>query len=679
MAIVLAPWAAVSQPFLPLLPDADTTLPEVFITSRMSAQALNQPYTAQIISKKELRQKMPRTTPELLMGEPGVFVQKTNHGGGSPFIRGLTGNQTLLLIDGIRLNNSIYRYGPNQYFNTIDYHTIQKIEVLKGTGSVQYGSDAIGGIIHVLTRKPEFRTENFLASTIHARMISKNMEYSGRAEIETGNQKVAFLGGYGYKQFGDLVGGDTTGRQTPSGYAEQDFDAQLRFSLSKGWQLRALHQSVIQDDVPVYHKIKLEDYAYHEMDPQTRHLSYVNLSGNINRRYLRQLSVTAAAQNARETRKMRRKHADEYTREKENINTYSVTLNLRHNFCKGWTSQSGVEFYQDHLRSRRSIIPDQGIPLHERALYPDRSGYQQAAVFSLHEFRYQQWQAHTGLRYNWSRSMIPNNELGKVNITSSALVSNFALLYSLSANTRFYGHFSTGFRAPNIDDLGSLGIVDFRYELPAYDLKPEKSYHYEAGIRHNSPRLKAHAAAYYLNLKNLVARVQQPGMEMNGYPVFLKQNAGAGFIRGFELSAEFQASPAFSFRGNLAIQKGWNISDKEPLRRMPPTFGQLAGKFEKGQSYFKAELLAAAMQDRLAAGDKSDNRIPAGGTPGWKVANAYAGYCLHNVELDISLQNIFNVDYRLHGSGINGMGRNMVMHLRITLYARDNVQIANHF
>jgi iron complex outermembrane receptor protein/hemoglobin/transferrin/lactoferrin receptor protein len=111
------------------------------------------PEAVSVLTQKQLLQNAPRSTPEALMGLPGVWVQKTNHGGGSPFIRGLTGQQTLILIDGIRLNNATFRSGPNQYFNTIDPQSIAQIEVLRGSGSVQYGSDALGGVVHVLTKK----------------------------------------------------------------------------------------------------------------------------------------------------------------------------------------------------------------------------------------------------------------------------------------------------------------------------------------------------------------------------------------------------------------------------------------------------------------------------------------------------------------------------------------------
>ncbi len=116
----------------------------VVTTQRIPQEDFLVPYSISLIDKKEMEHFTKRTTPEMLMNMDGVFVQKTNHGGGSPFIRGLTGNQTLLLIDGIRLNNSVYRYGPNQYLNTIDIFTIDRMEVAKGTGSVQYGSDALG-------------------------------------------------------------------------------------------------------------------------------------------------------------------------------------------------------------------------------------------------------------------------------------------------------------------------------------------------------------------------------------------------------------------------------------------------------------------------------------------------------------------------------------------------------
>ena len=108
------------------------------------------------ISKKEIKNSNSRSLPEFFDGNGNFFLQKTNHGGGSLFLRGLTGNQTLLLIDGIRLNNSTFRYGPNQYLNTINANMVESIEVLSGTGSVQYGSDAIGGLIQILSLTPDF-------------------------------------------------------------------------------------------------------------------------------------------------------------------------------------------------------------------------------------------------------------------------------------------------------------------------------------------------------------------------------------------------------------------------------------------------------------------------------------------------------------------------------------------
>ena len=124
------------------------SLPEVQIlsASRRNTSSLRLPFASSVLNVPTQSENIPRTVPESLSIIPGVFVQKTNHGGGSPFIRGLTGNQTLILIDGIRLNNSTFRYGPNQYLNTIDPFSVNKIEVLRGRPLLVYASQALGAM-----------------------------------------------------------------------------------------------------------------------------------------------------------------------------------------------------------------------------------------------------------------------------------------------------------------------------------------------------------------------------------------------------------------------------------------------------------------------------------------------------------------------------------------------------
>lgn len=647
------------------------SLPAVFVSGRLPGNVLNQPYTATILDSASLMQKMPRSTPESLQGEAGVFVQKTNHGGGSPFIRGLTGNQTLLLLDGIRINNSIFRYGPNQYFNTIDPYTIGKLEILKGAGSVQYGSDALGGVIHVRSRQAQLADKAYVQGTGFGRFINQKMEQSWRAEIAAGNNKAAFLGGYSHKHFGDLIGGDTTGRQTPSGYGEQSFDAQIKLQIAEGWKLRIVHQSVLQKDVPVYHKVVLEKFAYNKMDPQRRHLTYLTLSRNFNRETLQSAELTVAAQNSFERRKSQKLGKAAFTHEEDNIYTYSVSIDVQHRFREWWTSNSGAEIYLDKISSAKTNFDTVGaIGVSARGLYPDASRYNNFSVFTLHHFNIENFQFEAGLRYNSLQALIPTKDLGEVKISPAAMVGNLGVMYNLTPRMRAYAHVSSGFRAPNIDDLGTLGVVDFRYEKPAYGLNPEKTYHYEMGLRHFDKKLQAHAAVYYMDMRSIIARIKQTE-KINGYDVYLKENVEKGYIMGVEFSANYHLTDALSIDANYAAQKGWSISKAEPMRRIPPAFGAAGIKFKNNGMYASLETLGSAKQNKLAAGDKSDNRIPAGGTPGWFITNVYAGYSLKFADFSMSLQNIFNKDYRIHGSGINGMGRSLILSIRTSLSKCD--------
>ena len=150
---------------------------------------------------------------------------------------------------------------------------------------------------------------------------------------------------------------------------------------------------------------------------------------------------------------------------------------------------------------------------------------------------------------------------------------------------------------------------------------------------------------------------------INGYPVYRKENVEEAYIKGLESELKFQINNEFNLLGSIAYSYGQNLTTKEPLRRIPPFNGRLLGTWNHGRMFTGIEWMFASKQDRLAQGDKDDNRIPRGGTPGWSLLNAYASYQLPALRFNMGIQNIFNEDYRTHGSGINAYGRSAWLQL----------------
>lgn len=632
----------------------------VVTTQRIPQQEFLVPYSISLLGKKEMDHFTKRTAPEMLMNMDGVFVQKTNHGGGSPFIRGLTGNQTLLLIDGIRLNNSIYRYGPNQYLNTIDIFTIDRMEVAKGTGSVQYGSDAIGGALQLFTADPLLsKGKQEWHGNATGKFMTGGMEKTGRGQLQYNSEKVAFLGGGTYRNFGDLVGGKETGVQSPSGYTEYAFDGKLLFAFDENVQLTLASQFLNQSHVPIYHKVVLENYATNEFQPQQRLLNYAKLNLRGSKKAFDQVKFIASWQQNTENTTTQKNNTNMVQIDDNQVNTFGFVTDITSEFSKIWTANSGIEYYHDKVSSSRFVnSTDNSVPSAEkRGLYPDGSQYGNFALYSLHHFTLNNWVLDGGLRFNAFNIKLKDDDLGVVNISPDALVFNVGAMYNLNRKNHLYATISNGFRAPNIDDMGTLGIVDFRYEVPAYDLKPEKSINYEIGYKLSLQKFQANFAAYYLDLNQLIARTKVEGDSIEGYPVYKKENVGEAYITGAEADFLWKVSSYFDLNGSISYTYGQNVTNDEPLRRIPPFNGKLAATYSLYKFFVSGEFLFAAKQDRLAAGDISDNRIPDGGTPGWEVVNIFAGYQLAFVKMKVGFENLLNEDYRTHGSGINGVGR----------------------
>ena len=656
---------------------ADTSLPReiknlgevVFTAERKNNFRFHVPYSIEIIRRKELNELNPRTTPEALQVINGVFVQKTNHGGGSAFVRGLTGNQTLTLVDGIRLNNSAFRFGPSQYLNTIDVYATDRIEVAKGTGSVQYGSDALGGVIQVFSREPDFtEASGNWNAYLTGRYMSHDVDKTVRAEGSYHSKKFAILGGITSRNFGDVWGGDTTGRQIPSGYDEMAFDLKAKIRIGDKGQLTLAHQFVQQNDVPVYHRIVLENYLVNEMDPQQRILNYARLKLLPGSAWANQLEFTVSWQQSLEIRNSQKNGTTLRRKEEDRINTLGITADINSIINKNWTANSGVEFYSDKVNSSREDINTlTSAFVAKRGLYPDDSKYGNYSIYSLQHLNYGRWRFDMGARYNFFNIRIRDSALGEVRLTPSCLVGNAGVLFNLSSKQNLFFNYSTGYRAPNVDDMGTLGIVDFRYEVPAYDLLPEKSGNFELGYKFSSGKFLTSASLFYMKLENLVTRIKVDSQEISGYPVYKKENVESAFIKGAEAEIRWMIIPTLTLGSSIAYAYGQNQTKNEPLRRIPPLNGRSYLSYRKGKLFLQTEFMFASKQDRLAQGDKDDNRIPKGGTPAWQVLNLYSGYEIKFVRLNVGIQNLFNEDYRTHGSGINGYGRSVWISISLSI------------
>jgi outer membrane receptor protein involved in Fe transport len=638
---------------------AFASLSDTLVTVVVSAS--RQPIERNRVAFPIFQAKVPSSqlpnTPELFRTVPGVFLQRTNQGGGSAFVRGLTGNQTLLVLDGIRFNNSTFRYGPNQYLNTIDPFSLDQVEVLRGSGAVQYGSDALSGVVHLSTSKPQFSQESRWAGHVLTRAISQGMETSALGKISYEAPKFSISVLAATKKFGDITRGGG-GFQRPTGFDEQNILVHARQKLGQRIIWENLVQQNTQANVPVFHKVRLENFSLNEMTTQAYRRAFSRLTYQGTNALLDQVEFTASVQESVEKRSLQKKGSSTLRTENDAVQTLALIGQVKSRLSSTWTSSTGLESYMDAVQSTRL---DQNGPkrVDLRGLYPNNARYSTLSAFSLHEWSLKDVQVHMGVRYQHIVADLPDTTVGQSKISIGALVYDAGLSYAVGRNLTVFASVASGFRAPNLDDLGSLGIVDFRYELPAYNLKPEVSWNKNVGIRVHSPVWKSELVFFHSNLTNLITRIKTADVIQN-YPVFLKENSVEAYMWGFEWGQQIRLGNRWSMANQVSYVYGQNVSQNEPLRRIPPLFGHVSVTYQVKKVQTTMLWQGAARQNRLSAGDRADNRMNPQGTPGWGILSLQMAYQL-NSHLRVAMQgeNLGHVLYRMHGSGIDGIGRSL--------------------
>ena len=690
--LVIAPYFMISSLVLNVIlainpawgeESANYELEEVVVTaSRMEERIFTTPYSVDTINEQRIRMANFRATPDLFREVPGTLVQKTAHGQGSPYIRGFTGFRNLFLVDGIRLNNAVFREGPNQYWATVDSASIYRMEVVRGPKSVLYGSDAIGGTVNVLTRGPSaYQGGDTVAWGARYRYGSAEDShiFYGHVDVALGEKGGLFLGGT-TKDFGDIESGG--GPLPYTGYDENTFDGKLVYEFDNETKITVAHSRVNQDAVPRTHKtIYARSFAGTTIGSelrrdlyQDRALSYVRLEAP--RGLGGENWMLTVFQHRQEEERDRLRTRNRHDMQGFEVDT--LGFSLQGNFVTGkyGTFTAGADWAHDDIDSWSSRNPVQGpvaddstydwMGLFVQNLYTFNDSLDLITGIRLAHFRVDAGRIAEpvdGSEYSYKEDW--TEPVGNVRLGWSPVVDQW----------RIYGGISQGFRAPNLSDLTRFDSArSNEFEIPSVDLDPERYVQYELGTRFRTPTLDVEGAVYYTDIEDQIQRLLTGNVNESGEMEMTKANVGNGELYGLELKANWQFTEQWAAFGHFAWMDG-EISTEARVGSPPvddyhsrtmPTNYRLGLRYFSGGArnwWFEPEAIVVEKADRLSLRDMSDTqRIPPGGTPGYTLLNLRGGLDLtENLVVYLSLENLLDEDYRVHGSGQNEPGRNFIV------------------
>jgi len=671
---------------------------EITVTaSRRRELVIDSPRTTTVLRRQEMDRHQARSTPEALLEEPGVWVQRTNYGGGMPFVRGQFGNRILVLVDGIRLNNSTFRAGPNQYTNTIDPLLVDRIEMVRGTGSALYGSDAIGAAINVLTEQPEPGAAKAFGADL--RLAGSTADDSGQvgARVRWAGESLAAIFTGSARHFGELRGGRDTGVQHFTGYDEWSASGAATALLAPGHRLTASFQSTRQFDVPRTDRSTPLDVRMFSL--QERQLAYLRYGAD----------ALGGLSNVRATASFHRQHelADRYRvsrdsleRDENRVGTLGLQIEGESKVAGG-PLVAGLEAYFDFIASKaaRGAIGSGGLSeKSELSRYGEGPGYQSAGLFAGHRLEVAPGiSLHTEARLGLARIDLPADNRLQILFPTAGLpvidaASELIPVYAGGVHVRYRpvqpvavnAGLSLGYRAPNMDDMARLGVEGGSFLLPTRGLKPEKALGPEINVKFADKGLEALAAYSYTHVFAALGRegASIAGNDrLDGQRVVRFSNADSARYHAVEAAVRVPIVERLALFANAAwvrgqirrTQPGSDPSQpatiiEEPAEKVPPLFGKVGlGWRAPANAWFAEGVMRFALrQDRLGAADLGDVRIcqdvpgRCTGTPGWAVFTLRGGLSLFDrLRITAALENLTNLSYRMHGSGIDGPGRSV--------------------
>ena len=705
-----------------------------------------------IISQKEIEIGAVATGADLLEISPNIRIQKSQGGGGSPVLRGFEANRVLIVVDGVRMNNAIYRSGHLQNAITIDPHNIERVEVTFGSSSVGYGSDALGGVIHYYTKSPQLNNIKTVQSEFSSTFNQANLSLLNNVNTTLSYKNWGSLTSVSYSNFGDIRIGKNrkhgfsewgltpyfslnsrnqytetpTPNSNPSiqkntGYDQFDVFQKFLIRLPRDTFLNINLQYSESSDIDRYDKLveerngvlRFSEWYY---GPQKRFFISPQLKFFLGKNWMKKGTLTAAYQNVEESRINRKFGSLTRSHQIENVDVFSFNADFFGNMADGHSFSYGLEWTYNKIRSQGfsldlDLDTENIIGYTNRSLIPSRYPSDGSSASSFAGYLNWIYKANKHLTLNgglritrskimarWNETALVDRLLSTVDLQSEALTYTLAMTYRPNQKWQINTLISSGFRNPNIDDIGKIRESTGYLLVPNSFLKPEYAYTFELGIKFTAPN-----KINYIDLRSfttLVSRhivrsdfivfsdkstLNENTILYNGEEVITKANKNLGdrFIYGGSLEGKWMLSNLLAVRGGITYTTADQNSDYGPMPSIAPLFGTftlsheikklknlLIWKFSKAKkpSEYSWGGEDGLNETPLVNSSATENVNRYFGMPSWNVWSILSQYQFRkNISFNLGLKNIFDLHYRTFASGISSEGRSLQLGVKVKI------------
>ena len=717
----------------------------VLSVARTASQSKKITQKVEIINKNSIIKNSPATGAEVLLLAPSVRVQKSQGGGGSPVIRGFEANRVLLVVDGVRMNNGIFRSGHLQNAITVDPNGLERVEIIYGSSSVGYGSDALGGVVHYYTKTPKINNAQKLTNFFSSTFNSSRQSVIHHLNSEASFNKSAILTSFTFSKFGDIIMGENRQHgfqnwgltneyssnsnslyfespsknnnpniQKNSGYSQVDFLQKIVFTLPKEKQLLINLQFSNSSNIPRFDKLnemmknKLR-FAEWNYGPQKRLLISPQLKIFPKKKYLYKGTIIAAYQWIKESRIQRRFESLDRINQNENVNVFSLNADFEMPKTRKISIVYGFEFVGNKIKSnafreRLSVLGNTITQTQFLGKFPSRypnngSSYFVSAGYSnLRLDLNSKSSVSLGARYtstkikaSWVNEQFLKSRNLDLKTKNNALTGSISSSYRPNKNVKLNILFSTGFRSPNIDDIGKIRENRGVLIIPNPELKPEYVYNFEGGLTFsNDDTFSIEGRFFNSNIKNYIGRVISPfsdGLSNNDIwsliidkeklSTQINQNIGNARIYGVSIDGMAKFLSGFTILGNINLTDSTINKQIGPLPSLLPLYGNMRINYNKQKfnltlsNNFSGRKLA---KDFSSGGEDKIEETPIinskrgnvmyYGSPKWSIYSITAALDYNkNVRTSFSIENIFDLHYKEFASGISAPGRSIILNL----------------